>query len=237
MPINAGSFGGLSFDLPKIESNIAMPGFEPPRKIPLNNDDQKKINSIITVFSNSGINIDSLYALFNDWQSSKTKAVKRFVLSLSFILSLTLVAGIPITDIDLFGLSVAEGNGNIFLSAVLVIHVLSFVYFVYLRRNDLKVNEAKLSSLKKGLESCLKMTEFVDKIVEREKLPSVRFLFNDFKSQMHSNDSDIEAYEGLKFYKEKLKKPHKSFELVEWLEIGLICGLGILALISIVISF
>jgi hypothetical protein len=237
MTLNAGSLGGFNFELPKIESNFEMPGFDPPRRIPLNNEDEKKINSIITVLSNSGINIDSLYSLFNDWQSSKTKSVKRFVLSLSFILSLTFVAGIPITDIDLFGLSVAEGYGNMFLSAVLAIHLMSFAYFVYLRRNDLKVNEAKLSSLKKGLESCLKMMEFVDEIVEREKLPSVKFLFNDFKSQMHSNDSDIEAYEGLKFYEDKLKKHHKSFEWIEWLEIGLICLLGILALISIVISF
>ena len=62
-------------------------------------------------------------------------------------------------------------------------------------------------------------------------------VFDNFKSQMHSDSNDIEAYEGLKFYEEKLKKPYKGFISIEWLEIALIYGLGTLALISIAISF
>ena len=236
MPLNIDdvNFTGMNF------SRLEPPNYnfgQPQRKLPLNTEEQETVIEAISLFESSGINHTTIFDLFKDWQSDKTKSVKRFVLSISFILSLSIFAGVNLVEIDLFGVSVADGMENIFLFALIVILICSFFYYEYLTRTDQKIHEAKVDSVKIGTEKYLNLVDEIDRIIEKKKIKSIETLFDDFKWTMHQSTRDLEAYNALKFFRNKLEKPKKSYEWGESIERIVIYILGITALISILSSF
>ncbi len=210
------------------------------REIDLRPQDERDVESIRKALSNSGLNTQKLFDLFRDRYTDKTKSVKRFVLSLSFLLALTLFAGVNITEINLFGVEVSLGMENMFLGSILFVHLVSFSYFMYLRENDTELHEAMISRVKKSTNSYLDFSKKLDEIVHKYELKSVEELLDDFRENatvFNSNDEDIKAYEALKFYEQKLMNTHQGFEWVEKLEILAIWGLYISGIVAIILSF
>ncbi|MEX0905100.1 MAG: hypothetical protein WD028_05240 [Balneolaceae bacterium] len=178
--------------------------------------------------------------IINRTQVDKTKAVKKFVLSVSFLLSLTLVAGVNITEIHLFGVEVLPEMEYMFLGSILFIHLATFAYFIFLRGNDIELHSAMISRVKKATESYLDFSKKLDEIVLNYELPSVEELLDDFRENatvMNPNDEDIVAYQALKFYEKELKNTHRGFEWIEQLEILAVWGLYITGLIALILSF
>jgi len=233
MAFNVGKF---NFDLPK-PPRVSTDFGQAPRKLDLTAEEAKRVDKIMQYLSKTGLEIDSLFELFNDWQSSKTKSIKRFVLSLSFILTLTIFAGVDITKIHLFNVTVAKGMSTIFLIALAFILISSFLYFRYLENKDWEVHTAKIAFVSNNLERCLELAEEIDDILERNKIESVEVLFNDFKSSFDRFNDDLKAYAAINFYKNELKDTHKSFDLIQKLELGGIYFLGIMSLIAIISSY
>lgn len=214
--------------------------FDAPRNIELLPQDERDVEAIRKALSQSGLTTQKLFDLFKDQQSDKSKSIKRFVLSLSFILSLTLVAGVDITDINLFGLEVKPDNSIIFLSSILFIHIVLFIYFIYLRWNDMEIKNAMVSNVKKATESYIDLAKKLDEIRHKYDLPSVDYLLSDFRDNatvLNPNEEDIEAYRALKFYQKNLQTSHRGFEFIERMEILSIYGLAILAALAIIFSF
>jgi len=239
MALNIGDF-----ELPKRNFSVPTPNianpFEAPRKIDLRPQDERDVKAIKEALSKSGLTTQKLFDLFKEKYSEKTKAIKKFVISISFLLSLTLVAGVNITEINLFGVQVSAGMESIFLGSILFIHFISFSYFMYLNGNDSALHEAMISRVKKSTKSYLDFSKKLDEIVHKYNLSSVEELLDDFRENatvFSSNDEDIKAYDALKFYEKKLMDTHRGFEWVEKLELLAIWGLYILGLIAIILSF
>ncbi|NGP90253.1 hypothetical protein [Fodinibius halophilus] len=232
--MNLGNLGSFNFEMPK--PNIPNLG-QPPREIDLSPEEAFKVKKIMSNLASTGLTVDSLFDLFNDWQSNKTKSTKRFVLSFSFILSLTIVAGVNITEIDLFGVSVQDEMSALFLSSLATILVISFFYYIYLQNKDWEVHTAKTSYVDKSLKNCLNMVEQIDDILTKKDIKSAKDLFDDFKSSYDKSNLEFEAYQAIKFYKNNLKDTRKSIDWVEKLELWGICILNFLALIAIITSF
>lgn len=233
-------------DLGLPERNFSVPSteyinpFDAPRKIDLSPQDEKDVEAIKEALSKSGLTTQKLFDLFKEKYSDKTKAIKKFVISISFLLSLTLVAGVKITKVNLFGVEVLPGMENIFLGSILFIHFITFTYFMYLSGNDSELHEAMISRVKKSTKSYLDFSNKLDDIAHKYKLSSVEELLDDFRENatvFNSNDEDIKAYEALKFYEKKLMNTHRGFEWVEKLELLAVMGLYTLGLIAIILSF
>jgi hypothetical protein len=233
------NFGKLNnFELPEPgKPNFNNKLYEAPREIDLTPEEATSVNQIIDSLTTTGLTVNSLFKLFNEWQSNKTKSVKRFVLSFPFILTLTIVAGVNITDINLFGVSVQQGMATVFLSSLVIILIFSFVYYLYLQSKDWKLYLAKIDSVNDSLERCVNITEKIDEIINDNGIESVEYLFDDFKGTFDKSNSDIEAYNAIKFYKNKLKNTRKNFKRIETIEFVGICLLNLLGLAAIIISF
>jgi hypothetical protein len=225
-----GSFGKQDF------SNIGTMG-GPPRKIPLTDEEVEIVYEAKKKFDSLNMDVDSLFEFFNDWQSSKTKSVKRFTISLSFLLTLALIAGVNIIDNELFRVQVSEGREILFSFALLVIHFGSFFYYTYLKSIDLDVHNAKVSTREKSINESVGLMQEIEKIISDNEIPSASYLFKDFTSpilSMHSNEAEV--YEALKFYEEKLKKSNKRRKLGEKAEYFLLYILYSSALTAIICS-
>jgi hypothetical protein len=238
MAFNIGDFENINPKLPKLEAQDISHNFGPPRKIDLTDQEIQKVHEIKEKFERSGIDIESLFEFFTDWQSNKTKSIKRFVLSLSFILSLALVAGVKILEIDLFGMTVSEGWDNYFLSSVLVMHLSLFFYYQYLKSIDFNVQQAKIHTVEEELEEYVKLAHEIDQIVEKNNLESASELFSDFGNPIViGQGGELSTYDSIKFYDEKLRKQHMKFKWGEVIENIVIYGLGFAGLVSIINSF
>jgi len=232
--------GGLS--IPDME----LPKFDPPdynygqapRKIQLTDKEEKRIEKIIQILDVSDVDLPSIYNFFKEWQSSKTKSMKRFVLSISFVLTLAFIAGVSITDVDLFGVIVAEGREIIFLSSLIAIHICSFIYHLYLRSIDWDVHQANIIPVEAELKKYEDLIDEIDEIVEKQNIRSVEALFDDFRApitSMHSSEED--TYKAIKFYVRNLKKSHDKVFWGDMAELFVIWALGVMGLFAIIFSF
>ena len=237
MSFKFGDFKFPDMNLPKYEPPEINYG-QAPRKIQLKEKDEKRIEKIIQILNASNINLPSINKFFNDWQSAKTKSMKRFVLSISFILTLAYIAGINITEVDLFGVIVTEGREIIFLSSLLVIHICSFIYHLYLRSIDWDVHQANIIPVEAELENYENLIDEVDEIVEKYKISSPEVLFDDFSAPITSmHDTVFETYSAIKFYIQNLKKPHDKSFRGDMAELFVIWALGVMGLFAIIFSF
>tara|TARA_R110000868_G_scaffold351981_2_gene613205 strand:- start:7700 stop:8413 length:714 start_codon:yes stop_codon:yes gene_type:complete len=237
MDFNFLNYKPPSFELPEqVLVNPTRIG-DAPREIPLEQEEEKRVEEIKNYFRSSNISIDSLYSLFNDWQSDKTKSVKKFILSFSFVLSLAIVAGVNITEIDLFGVTVSDSRSTIFLITFSFIHLISFWYFEYLTRTDLKIHAARLSIVKDHLLEFVEFTKEIDQIVKKNNIESADKLFDDFRDLMDQGGYAINTYEAIKFYEKRLRNPEMSNSRLEIIEMIVIYFLGVVALLSILNSF
>lgn len=219
-----------------IQNQIANLG-EPPRDIELPDDHEEIVEKAKETLSYVNVTKESIFTVFNEWQSNKTKSLKRFVLSFSFILSMSLVAGINITEIDLFGVKVHEGMETIFLVVLIIILFIAFAYYEYLLRHDLKIHNAKIKSVKDALDECSDLVIKLDEIVEENSnIISVEVLLRDFWG-MHDKGDDLKSYEAINFYNKELKNPEENYDLIELLEAVGIYTLGFIALWAIILSF
>lgn len=233
MAFNIGDLG--SFDQPDFSQIADMGG--PPRKISLTVGEANKVRKIKKKFDGLDFQIETLFDLFNDWQSSKTKSVKRFVISVSFLLTMALIAGANIVyDIEVLRVPISNGHEEGFLIALLVIHFSAFLYYIYLRAIDLSVQKAKIDTIEDDLEECKVLVREIDKIIAKNNISSVGYLFNDFTSpMMGAHSTDKQVYEAVKFYDEKLKQSNQWKKWGEWAEIILLYlfySAGIIAIIS-----
>lgn len=237
MSFKFGDFKFPDMNLPKYEPPEINYG-QVPRKIQLKEKDEKRIEKIIQILNASNIDLPSIKKIFNDWQSAKTKSMKRFALSISFVLTLAFIAGINITEVDLFGVIVAEGREIIFLISLLVIHICSFFYHLYLRSIDWEVHQANIIPVEAELKKYENLIDEVDEFVKKYKIKSAEVLFDDFSTPITSlHDTTFETYNAIKFYTQKLKKPHGKSYWGDMAELFVIWVLGVNGLLAIIFSF
>ena len=209
------------------------------RKFKISNEEVEIVELSYTKFSRSSIETEKLFDLFKEWQTLKTRSLKRFVISLSFLLTFAWILSIDITDIEPLGLNVPGANQALFLISILVIHVTTFIFYRVQRSVDLNINKAKISLIKEELEELLTISDVLDKIIEEERAPSIRELIKDVKGSYGTNrlNKALKMYKAVSFFKNKLQKEQTKRGTIEILETVVIYGLAIAGFLSIIISF
>jgi len=210
------------------------------KKSSLTSEEEKDMNRTLTLFNQAPVEMEQFFELFNEWQSLKTRSLKRFVLSLSFILTISLIVGMKITEIDLFGISVNEGNEVWFLSFLIIIHVCSFSYYWYHRSVDQNVSSAKVGYLKDNLSEYIQLTKSIDKIISKKKATRLTE-FWEGAAGVEPTSSYINKIEGtykaISFFNEKLSKEFNKINWAESIKKALIWILAITGLVSIFCSY
>jgi hypothetical protein len=211
-----------------------------PSKYNISEDEAAKFKFIIQSFEKSSIETEKLFDLFTEWQSLKTRSLKRFVLTLSFLLTLAFFIEMDISVIEPLGLSVEDANQTAFLISLMIIHVTMLPYYFYQRSVDLNVKKAKVLHFSEDLEEFLDSSEKIEEFMNEKSIPSFRVLIKEVTGNItftKSSRKSQQVYEAVSFFKEKLKKEKAKSDLAEKAEAIIIVGLWVFGIITVVSSF
>ena len=209
----------------------------PKREIQLSTSEEKKVQAALYYFESNSLYEAELIKLFEDWQSSRTKSIKKFLLSILTVLSLTVFAGINILNVELFSITVAEGYEYLFLSCFLFVLGSLFYYYEVNLRRDKRVNDANLKVFMKALQRSKHHLEVVDNVL-KDKGIGIEELINDFKesgvaSLTASKKSPRRGYNLMKFYKTDLEAPFITDLKIYRFEITGLYAIGLLSMLTI----
>lgn len=210
----------------------------PKREIPMSESEEKRVIEALDYFETNSLYEEELLKLFEDWQSDRTKSIKKFLLSLISVLSLTVFAGINILEVRLFNITVAEGYQYLFLSAFIGVIAGLFYYYEINLWRDKKVNDSNLKVFMKSLQRSDQYLKEVDYILEKTGV-TIKQLVEDFDDRglaVQKKSSPLRGYRLMKFYKNDLEEPHTTDLKIYRFEITGLYFLGLLSMLTIVRS-
>lgn len=220
---------------PIVSSDSSSFNSSPKREIEMTASEEDRVKKAFHFFEYNSFNQSELLEIFEDWQSDRTKSIKKFLLSILTVLSLTAVAGINILEVELFNISVADNYEYWFLSILLMLIVGLFCYYEINLFRDKKVNDSKLEAFINTLHGSDHYLEEIDNILNLKNV-TIEQLIEDFQDSFivaQQNSSPLVGYRTMKFFKNKLKKPFSTdlkifrFEISALYFIGLLSGLSI----------
>lgn len=223
------------FETPRISPILDN---KPKREIPLGVEEEEAVKQALDYFESSSLYEAELLKLFEDWQSDRTKSIKKFLLSLVTVLSLTVVAGINILEVELFNIKVADGYQFLFLSAFTIVLGSLFYYYEVCLRRDKKVNDSNLKVFMDTLKQSNIYLVVIEKLLEKSGV-SIEELVSDFDDSLpvaQSKRSPLRGYRMMKFFKTDLEEPYNTDLSIYRFEISGLYTLGLLSLLSIVRS-
>lgn len=210
----------------------------PKREIKLSDAKEKRVKEALDYFETNSLYETELLKLFEDWQSDRTKSIKKFLLSLISVLSLTVFAGINILEVRLFNITVADGYQYLFLCAFICVIAGLFYYYEINLWRDKKVNDSNLKVFMESLQRSDQYLEEIDEILEKKGI-TIEQLINDFddsSSLLQKKSSPLRGYRLMKFYKNDLEEPHTTDLKIYRFEITGLYFLGLLSVLTIIRS-
>lgn len=216
--------------VPKISDPTA-----PPRELNIHEEDEAKIHDAIDELDRSNLDTDSLYEVFNDWQTRKTLTSKRVFVSTSIIVAAAGWVGIDYAELSFFGLRVANGSPERFLVFVLLSIVASGIFYELSRRIDSSVRKARIGRIINDLKSLIIPVADIDEAMRRNNVNSFVDLYFDFRSSMNSGQHHaIDVYRAVKFYRNNLSSAGVGLTLVTVAEHVIVYSIAAIALIALV---
>lgn len=176
------------------------------------------------------LDIDVLFTLFTEWQSSKQKSLKRIIISLCVVISLLFIVGGDLTAIGWIDDQVEDNKSNWFLFIIFLYLIITSMYLYRIRRIDLKVRDAKLNDIEKEINDGKIWVDVFDEISESSKLKLNAYL--DKYAKVYK-DSAQDSYLAIKFYEKHLKKTYDEFNLWQAIEVKLLSVLVIFSSIAL----
>jgi len=197
---------------------------EPDEISQLSEEDKENLDDILEYYSDVSLSYDTLYSLFQEWQSSKTKGSKKFYFTVTFLLSFGFFTGVDLSDLRFFGTDISDLNPIALILTLLFVLCFSGLHYYLHYRRDKQVNEARLLTIKGELNECLlyksKLEEMAIKAdgTDVENLMAKRLT----TEKLLGNDSPLNVYHSINHYDEELKKPDSSSQMLSKFEsIGL----------------
>jgi|GEM_PF-1338440 uncharacterized membrane protein len=210
----------------------------PKREIELSEVEENRVKEALNYFETNSLYEAELIKLFDDWQSDRTKSIKKFLLSILTVLSLTVFAGINILEVELFSITVAEGYQYLFLAIFLIVLGSLFCYYEINLQRDKKVNDSNLKVFMKALKRSSQYLGVVDTILKKKRI-TIEQLVYDFEEVSlvtRQKSSPIRGYKLMKFYKMDLEKPFKTDLNIYRFELTGLYFLGLLSILTILRS-
>ncbi|HBX66199.1 MAG: hypothetical protein CL670_04600 [Balneola sp.] len=220
----------LSGDLTKSTSNKFDLKNKSEDQIDLSPDNQKSVDECLEYFTDASLNYEALYELFEDWQTPKTRAVKKFLITIITVLTFGFIAKVDLRQISLFGVPTNEVSIFHFMIAITLILVLSYTYYLLQNLKDKNVAEARVKTVRNELEVCSDFAAKLEDIVKVTKVDSVEKLIKSFtpRKTLLSDNSPLNVYESIIHYKSELEAPNNSNKFLNLIE-----KLGITLMFSI----
>lgn len=209
------------------------------RKPAFSDQRDRQINSLRNQLASLDLDIETMFKLFEEWQSLKTRSIKRFTITLSFILSLGWISGTDILTAKPLGIEFAGENPATFLTVLLIIHVGVFAYFLYQRSVDSAIRRAKLKILIKDFDKQKILKNEVDKILKEESVKEFRDLLSKANhSFIDKNDRNaLKSYKTINFYEENLHKQRRKASIGEAFESIIISLIALIGAVFIICSY
>lgn len=189
-------------------------------KFKLTGDEQEKVDEIIQYFTDASLNYKSLYELFEDWQTPKTRAIKKFLITIITILSFGFVSGVDLRQISLLGVPTQEVSIFHFLIAITLILIISYAYYILQNLIDKNVAEARIKTVKNELKVCSKFVAKLEEIVKSYEVDSVEEIIksNTPRKTLLSDNSPLNVFESIVHYKSELEAPNISNKFLNLIE-------------------
>ncbi|MDQ7728003.1 hypothetical protein [Halomonas sp. SpR8] len=226
-------------DIPDVMGNISTPRMkglgEAPREIDLPHDDEAIIEESIEQLDQSGLDIEDLFKVFDDWQTKKTLTSKRIFLSTSVLVSSASWVGIDYTKLTLFGLEVADGTPMRFLIFIMATIVLSGIFYEVSRRIDLSVRMARIAHVDRDLKELLEPFEAIKDVMKRNNIDSFVDLYFDFRSSItkSSQHDAIDVFRAIDFYRKHLLRAGFGLRAVTIVEQLITYVIALYAIVSL----
>lgn len=206
----------------------------PRRELDIRDEDEQIIDSSIEELDRSSLETEHLYEVFSDWQTKKTLTSKRIFVSTTVLVAAASWIGIDYTDLAFFGLKVANGSPDRFITFVLLSIVASGVFYEISRRIDASVRKARINHINSDLKSLVKPIEAIDGAMGRNGIESFSDLYFDFRSSLTARQHDaIDVYRAVKFYKSNLSKAGIGLTLVTVIEHLIVYATAAFALVAL----
>lgn len=210
----------------------------PKREIEMSESEEKKVEEALDYFETNSLYEEEFLKIFEDWQSDRTKSIKKFLLSLISVLSLTVFAGINILEVRLFNITVAEGYQSLFLSTFICVIAGLFYYYEVNLWRDKKVNDSNLKVFMESLQRSDQYLKEIDQVINKTG-STIEQLVEDFDDNslvVQNKSSPLRGYRLMKFYKNDLEEPHTTDLKIYRFEITGLYFLGLLSILTIVRS-
>lgn len=199
----------------------------------------KEINKLRNELGTLELDCDVLFKLFDEWQSLKTRSLKRFTITLSFILTLGLVTGTDIMTAKPLGIEFTGEDPTCFLIVLLIVHVGVFIYFLYQRLVDSNVRKTRLKLSIKEFYKNKNLKSSVYKVIDEVAVNDLSELLS-LANASTLNKFDrmaIKTFDTIIFYEDNLEQQRKKAEVGEVIETIIIGFIAVLGAIFIFLSF
>lgn len=230
-------------DINKITSAISMPKVADPtaprREIDLQEGDEKIVYESIDKLDKSRLNTEDLFEVFNDWQTKKTLTSKRIWVSTSLLVAAASWIGVDYTELTLFGLKLSNGNPERLIAFILILIILSGIFYEVSRRIDSSVRNAKISHISRDLKELREPMRAIREVMDRNNISSFSDLYYDFKSSLVVNNKHnaVDVFRAINFYDKNLTGAGKGLNLVTIAEQLVIYLIAAYAIVALVVSF
>lgn len=206
-------------------------------KYRLNNDEENLAKESYQKFGNSNLEVDKLFDLFLDWQSSKTRSLKRFVLSFSFLVVFIFIVDLDITSIAPFGANIEDANRDKLFITLAIVHTIVFFYYLFQRYVDKKVMDAQISLFDEELNKLLPIYQSIEHILEKNSIPSFKALINNTQGPATTKLHQAEkSFNTLSFFSKKLESENALRVKADTIELWFIIILSLSTLLILLIS-
>lgn len=211
----------MNFD--NLRSGLAIPETptptDPRRELNIHGEDETIIDGAIEELDKSNLKTEDLFEVFSDWQTKKTLTAKRIFVSTSILVAAAAWIGIDYTDLSLFGLKVANGSPDKFITFILLSIVVSGIFYEFSRRIDASVRKARINNINNDLKSLVQPIGAIDEAMKRNSIDDFSDLYFDFRSPISSGRHDaIDVYRAVKFYQKNLSKAGFGLTVVTIME-------------------
>lgn len=166
-------------------------------------------DEILEYYSDVSIGDDSLYSIFQEYQYSKTKGSKKFLFTVSFLLTFGFFTGIDLSDMSFFGTETSSLNPNYLIFTLLFILVISSLHYFFHNKRDKQLHDAKLQSINGELKQCLLYKTEIEKLAVKadandvENLMAIKLT----TGELYKEDSPLNVYYSISHYDDNLKEP------------------------------
>ncbi len=209
----------------------------PKREIEMSAGDEAQVFESLSALEEAHIDTDSLFSLFDDFQSKRTLTTKRLFLSFSMVVVAATWIQVDYSEMAFLGLKVATGSPWRFILFLALTIIVTGAFFEFSRRIDAAVQNAKLLHISADLQELRAVVEQLEEIMRRYGVESFGRLASDFKPPSAVGGPSPElAFNAIRFFYQNLSRARSGQGLLGIAELVAVYGVAFFAVMSLTVA-